>query len=627
MSRQPVVPAALGRGAATVVWHRETRRRFRRRAVFVGLMLAVVAGMFGWRLVSLQLLEPERFVAHGEAQRIKTLRLRAGRGAIVDRNGVDLALSVPGQSMIANPRRVEDPVRAARALAQVLGADPAVLERLLSSDKSFVYLGRQVDLEVAEATLALKISGVYAQEEWERIRPGGDSALSVLGRTDIDAIGISGMELVYDGPLSGTDGERVVEMGMRGASIPGGEYSVEPAADGRTLVLTLDRALQFEAERLLLEGVDAVGAKGGVLVAMRPATGEILATATVRRSSDGVVRISSEYRAATWTYEPGSIIKPLTVSAILDRAVAAPDTVREVPPRLKVHDATFSDSPFHETVDLTLADIIRRSSNVGTILWAQDLGAEALYEQLREFGLGSVTDLDFPGEARGILHPPGAWSGTSLPTIAIGQGVSATPLQMLTAYSALANGGVRPAPTLVLGTRDDDGVFKPRRPGPSLSVLPAAVAAEVVAMMEQVVASGTGTRAQVPGYRVAGKTGTAWKALSTGGYGSKGNRSYVASFAGFLPAEAPRLAVIVVVDEPSGEIYSGGRVAAPVFAEFARFAVRQLRIPSADERVESDREGRVMALTPARHAILREAAEASRLEQSGELVAASATGG
>jgi len=590
-------------------------------------MLAVVAGMFGWRLVSLQLLEPERFVAHGEAQRIKTLRLRAGRGAIVDRNGVDLALSVPGQSMIANPRRVEDPVRAARALAQVLGADPAVLERLLSSDKSFVYLGRQVDLEVAEATLALKISGVYAQEEWERIRPGGDSALSVLGRTDIDAIGISGMELVYDGPLSGTDGERVVEMGMRGASIPGGEYSVEPAADGRTLVLTLDRALQFEAERLLLESVDAVGAKGGVLVAMHPATGEILATATVRRSSDGVVRISSEYRAATWTYEPGSIIKPLTVSAILDRAVAAPDTVREVPPRLEVHDATFSDSPFHETVDLTLADIIRRSSNVGTILWAQDLGAEALYEQLREFGLGSVTDLDFPGEARGILHPPGAWSGTSLPTIAIGQGVSATPLQMLTAYSALANGGVRPAPTLVLGTRDDDGVFKPRRPGPSLSVLPAAVAAEVVAMMEQVVASGTGTRGQVPGYRVAGKTGTAWKALSTGGYGSKGNRSYVASFAGFLPAEAPRLAVIVVVDEPSGEIYSGGRVAAPVFAEFAKFAVRQLRIPSADERVESDREGRVMALTPARHAILREAAEASRLEQSGELVAASATGG
>ena len=307
--------------------------------------------------------------------------------------------------------------------------------------------------------------------------------------------------------------------------------------------------------------------------------------------------------------------------------MAAPDTVRQVPPRLDVHDATFSDSPFHETMDLTLAEILRRSSNVGTILWAQDLGAEALHEQLREFGLGSVTDLDYPGEASGILRPAGTWSGTSLPTIAIGQGVYTTPLQMLTAYAALANGGVRPAPTLVLGTRDDGGVFEPRRRGPALRVLPVAVAQEVVGMMEQVVASGTGTRAQVPGYRVAGKTGTAWKAMPTGGYGSRGNRSYVASFAGFLPAEAPRLAVIVVIDEPSGDVYSGGRVAAPVFAEFARFAVRQLRIPSTDERVESDRERRVMALTPARQAILREAAEVSRLEQSGEMVAASAISG
>ena len=627
MSRQPIAPATLGRGASTVVPVRQTRTRFRRRAIFVGLMLATVAGLFGWRLAYLQFLEPDRYVARGEAQLIKTIELRAGRGAIVDRNGVDLVLSVPGQTMIANPQLVEDPVRAAQALARVLGTDLELLERRLSSDKSFVYLGRQVDLEVAEAAVALNIPGVSVKDEWERIRPGGDSGLSILGRTDIDSIGISGMELVYDGLLSGTVGEWVGEMGLGNASIPGGEHSVQPAADGRTLVLTLDRALQFEAEQLLLEAVEAAGANGGVLVAMHPDTGGILATATVRRSSDGVVRISSEHRAATWAYEPGSIIKPLTVSAILDRAVAAPDTVRQVPPRLDVHDATFSDSPFHETMDLTLAEILRRSSNVGTILWAQDLGAEALHEQLREFGLGSVTDLDFPGEASGILRPAGTWSGTSLPTIAIGQGVSTTPLQMLTAYAALANGGVRPAPTLVLGTRDDAGVFEPRRGGPALRVLPVAVAQEVVGMMEQVVASGTGTRAQVPGYRVAGKTGTAWKAMPTGGYGSRGNRSYVASFAGFLPAEAPRLAVIVVIDEPSGDVYSGGRVAAPVFAEFARFAVRQLRIPSADERVELDREGRVMALTPARQAILREAAEVSRLEQSGEMVAASAISG
>jgi len=350
---------------------------------------------------------------------------------------------------------------------------------------------------------------------------------------------------------------------------------------------------------------------------MDPATGQILASTTVRRDEDGRVGISSEHRAVTWAYEPGSIIKPLTFSAILNGAVAAPATVREVPGRLEVHDATFKDTPAHDPEELTVADIVRRSSNVGTILWAQDLGPEALHEEFREFGLGSVTDLDFPGEARGILEPVGRWSGTSLPTIAIGQGVAVTPLQMLTAYAALANGGIRPAPTLVLGTRDDGGVFSPRRVRPSMTVVPAAVASEVVAMMEQVVESGTGTRAQVTGYRVAGKTGTAWKPHSSGGYGSKGDRTYVASFAGFLPAEAPRLAVLVVVDEPAGHSYSGGRAAAPVFAEFARFAVRQLRIPSVDERVGLDHAGRVMAMTPARNRILVEAAEAARLEAAG----------
>ena len=617
MTRQPDGLAARGRGAGIDVPRYDTYRRFRRRAVLAGVLLAGIAGLFGWRLATLQLLDPDRFVAHGEMQRIKTVALQAARGAIVDRNGVDLVLSVPRTSVWANPLQVEDPVRAARTLSGILDADVSLLEERLSRDSQFVWLGRQVSDEAAAATLRLGVVGVYFDEERARVRPGGDSALAVLGRTDIDAKGISGMELVYDSLLSGTDGEKIVERGLRGVSIPGGEYSVEPATHGRTLVLTLDRALQFEAERLLIEGVERADAEGGVLVAMDPATGQILASATVRRDEDGLVGISSEHRAVTWTYEPGSIIKPLTFSAILSGAVAAPETVREVPGRLEIYDATFKDPPAHDPEELTVAEIVRRSSNVGTILWAQDLGPEALHEEFRKFGLGSVTDLDFPGEARGILEPVGRWSGTSLPTIAIGQGVAVTPLQMLTAYATLANGGIRPAPTLVLGTRDDGGVCSPRRVRPSMTVVPAAVASELVAMMERVVESGTGTRAQVTGYRVAGKTGTAWKPHSSGGYGSKGDRTYVASFAGFLPAEAPRLAVLVIVDEPAGHSYSGGRAAAPVFAEFARFAVRQLRIPSVDERVGLDHAGRVMAMTPARNRILVEAAEAARLEAAG----------
>ena len=287
--------------------------------------------------------------------------------------------------------------------------------------------------------------------------------------------------------------------------------------------------------------------------------------------------------------------------------MASPDTVREVPGRIEVHDATFRDTPLHDPVDLTVSDILRRSSNVGTIMLASDLGSDALHSKFHDFGLGRVSALEFPGESGGSLLALPRWSGTSLPTISIGQGVSTTPMQMVTAYAALANRGVRPAPTLVRGTRDDGGMFEPQRAGRTTTVVPATVAAEVVAMMEGVVESGTGTRAVVPGYRVAGKTGTAWKPRPGGGYGSDGDRDYVASFAGFLPADQPQLVVLVVVDEPSSARYSGGRAAAPIFSEFAQFAVRRLRIPSEAERAGPEQAGRVRAITPAHQRLLDEA--------------------
>ena len=496
------------------------------------------------------------------------------------------------------------------ALAGVLGTDIDVLEARLSSQRSFVYLDRQVEDEVADNVMALDLSGVYAQPEQARLRPGDGSALALLGRTDIDNNGISGLELIYDGLLSGTNGEMIVEAGLGGSTIPGGEYRVEPAEQGLTLVLTIDRALQFEAERLLADGVEAAGGKGGVLVAMRPESGEILASATVTRGDDGVVRPSTEHKVATWTFEPGSIMKPLTMSAILETGTAAPDTVREVPDSVFVHDSDFKDSFPHGTEQWSVADILRQSSNVGTILWAQELGEEALYRQLLDYGLGSVSSLGFPGEARGILTPVGKWSGTSLPTIAIGQGVSTTPIQMLTAFATMANDGRRPAPTLVRGSLDDGGVFTPTQTGDQIEVVSPGIARSVVSMMEAVVSDGTGTQGQVPGYRVAGKTGTAWKPLAKGGYGEDRDEvRYVASFAGFLPAEAPELVILVVVDEPARQTYSGGRAAAPIFSDYAQFAVRQLRIPSEFERTGLNQVGRVMATTPARAFDLQAAEE------------------
>lgn len=606
MSRRPDPVRDGSRGIGRDVPLRTNHVRLRRRLVVVGVLLAVGAGLLGWRLLLVQVLEPDRFLARGESQTMRTVQLKASRGAIIDRNGVDLALSLPLPSIIANPRNVDDPDLTARRLAEVLDTDTAVMASRLSRDSSFAYLQREVSPEIAERVKDLGLAGVLVSEERARVRPGESSGLAVLGRTDVDGNGISGLELVYDGLLSGIDGEMVAESALDGSTIPRGKYFVEPATDGLSLILTLDRSLQFEAERLLRLGLETAGGHGGILVAMDPRTGEVLASATAVRGQDGRVTISGENRAVTWTYEPGSIVKPLTFSAVLDAAVASPMTVREVPGRITIHDGTFSDTPRHGPENLSVADVVRRSSNVGTILWAADLGREALHAKFMEFGLGRVSALDFPGESAGALKPLHEWSGTSLPTIAIGQGIATTPMQMLTAYATLANGGIRPAPSLVLGTRDYEGVFAPSRPGRTNTVVSSAVAAEVTTMMESVVLDGTGTRAAVPGYRVAGKTGTAWKARPEGGYGAEGDRDYVASFAGFLPAEDPRLAVIVVIDEPSLSYYSGGRAAAPIFADFADFAVRRLRIPSESERVGLETGERVQAMTAGHHRLLVE---------------------
>jgi len=629
MTRRPDPAATRGRGSRRIVPNRTAARSLRWRCLTTGLAFVLIAGALIWRLVSLQILEPERYLAHGEAQRIRSIDLPAARGAILDRNGVDLALSVSLQTVVADPRLIEDPIRAARALAQIVDTDVEILEQRLASDRSFVYVDRQVSDDVAEAAKDLDLNGVFTIKERARVRPGENLAIALLGRTDIDDNGVSGLEFVFDELLSGTPGELIVETGLRGSTIPGGEYQIEPATLGNDVVLSIDRSLQFEAERLLLDGVERAGGEAGILIAMDPGTGEILASAAVVRQ-DGEVRLSTEHRAATWSYEPGSIMKPLTFSAVLDHGLGEPTTVREVPGWVRVHDSDFTDSFPHDEEQWAIADILHRSSNVGTILWAIDLGEERLYQRLLDFGLGQTTDLQFPGEASGILLPVGKWSGTSLPTIAIGQGVAVTPLQMVTAFSTIANGGLRPAPSLVLGTRDTAGVFQSIERLPAERVIGAETARELLLMLERVVESGTGTNAQVPGYRVAGKTGTAWKPRPEGGYGEgKGNIDYVASFIGMLPAQDPELVVLVVVDEPAMSTYSGGRAAAPIFAEFAQFAVRQRRIPSEVERIGLDETGRVMARTPAQVAALEAAAALAREDEAGgsDEVASALAGG
>ena len=561
--------------------------------------MVLISGGLVWRLVYFQILDSERYIAHGVSQRMKTEKVFAQRGSILDRYGVDLAVSVPRRSLVADSRLVEDPVLTAKALIQIIGGDLEELEEKLSSGKQFVYVARQVEDRFVDAVLSLKLSGIYTLKEQSRVRPDGDSVLAIIGRTDIDGNGISGLEKSHDEYLSGANGLKIVERGPRGSTIPGGEYSLEAAENGETVVSTLDRSLQFEAEKILISGVDKAEAKGGLLVAMRPSNGEILASVAVERNADGVTQQVSEHRSATWTFEPGSIIKPLTFSAVLDAGVASMNSVRKVADEIHVHDSDFSDWFDHDESDWSVSEILYRSSNVGTILWAQEIGPSLLHNKLQKFGIGRRSELDFPGEANGILLPVEKWSGTSLPTIAIGQGVSVTPVQMLTAYATLANRGVKPAPTLVRGMGDNvDMLENPVNAQPE-RVINSQTAESLVEIIETVVSSGTGRNAQVPGYRVAGKTGTAWKP-QLGGYGEeREDRRYVVSFAGFFPVEEPEIVALVVVDEPSASADSGGKAAAPIFADFAKFAARQLRIPSENEKIDPSSSERVLAVTPA----------------------------
>ncbi len=535
------------------------------------------------RVAELQTVSPERYVAFGEQQRVRSIDLPAARGSILDRNGEDLALSVNQSTVYANPQEIEDPVAAAAHLAPVLGMDQAELVEKLSADTEFTYLVRQQPDELAEQVRDLDLAGIHLMDEPARFEPSGDLARSVIGAVGVDNTGLSGIEQQYEQALTGTPGELTVERAPDGDTISSGEQHLTPAQQGDSLVLTLDRGLQFEAERALAQQVDATGALGGIAIVSRVGTGEVLAMANVEATqnedgSRGPAVPSSNNRALTAMYEPGSVIKVVTMAAALEEGVVEPATRFLVPDGIQVADHRFTDHDPHAPVDLSVNDILAQSSNVGTIMVAQRLGAERLDDYLGRFGFGRPTALDFPHEAAGITLPLDEWSGTSIGSIPIGQGISVTAMQMLSAFNVVANDGVYVPPRLVLARVGDDGTRHPVAAPEPHRVVSTSTARQLTTMMMSVVDTGTGTSAAIPGYSVAGKTGTARKPQDTGGYeDAAGNYHYVATFAGFVPAEDPELTMIVVLDEPTSSIY-GGEVSAPVFSQLGQFALARYGI-------------------------------------------------
>lgn len=556
-------------------------------ALLIGAALAFGAVLF--RVTMLQTAEAGSYTLAGTHQRTQDAVLRAGRGVIFDRNGDELALSVPATTIFVNPKLVGDPNGTAAALATMLHLSAEKQQQLAvaisNKDKSFVYVARQIDDKTASSVTALKLAGVDSYRESNRVIPGGDLARGVIGRTDTDGKGTAGLEQQYDSILTGIDGELVRQHDRAGRSIPGSGTVTVSAVPGKDIVLTIDRSIQFSLEQALLSRASELGARGGTAIVEETSTGNILAMASVRRDELGVYRVTVANVGAVDSYEPGSVAKVVTIAAGLNEGVVTPESVLSVPGKI-VYDSgtpwvfTITDAEPHPRVDMSVRDILVHSSNIGTIGVSQKIGIANQYAYMKAFGFGDRSALDFPGESRGILKPWQKWRGTEQVTPAYGYGVAATAIQLVGAINTIANNGVYVSPRLVQGTIGNDGKVQPVAPATTRRVVTPQTAASMNSLMRQVVCDGTATRAQVEGITIAGKTGTGIKAVA-GQYGTDAStKAYYSSFVGFFPAEAPRVTTLISIDEPpAGNLDRfGGTAAAPVFQAVVPTIMHQMGI-------------------------------------------------
>ena len=539
-------------------------------ACFV-LLLAAAAGRAAW----LGVVRGDDLAKAAATQQVAEVEVPARRGAIVDRAGVQLAVSQPAADVAATPYLVGDPAAAAHRLAGLLEATDAELLGKLSQKRSgFVYLERQVPAERARQVERLGIDGIQIIPGARRHYPRGWLASQVLGTLGTDGEGLSGLEYAHDRALRGRDGRRHLVKDALGDAISVRED--KRSAPGSDLELTLDAGLQNRVEDVLAGVGRRFRPKGATAVVMDPRDGDVLALANWPRVDANDVGGAPPYarqdRSVGFTYEPGSTFKAFTVAGALVEGVVEPDTPFSLAPTIKVADREVGEAHPRGAVTLTTSQILAQSSNVGTITVGLRLGERRFDAWLRRFGFGRRTGVDLPGEERGLVLPLDRYSGSSMANLPIGQGQAVTPLQLASAYTAIANGGVLRPPHIV---RSVDGRPVARRRG--RRVLRTGTATQVRSMLEGVLRpGGTASEASIPGYRLAGKTGTANKVDAATGEYSKSR--YIASFVGFAPARDPRLLVTIVVDEPGGGSIFGAEVAAPAFQRIMQFALPYLRI-------------------------------------------------
>ncbi|WP_242454369.1 peptidoglycan D,D-transpeptidase FtsI family protein [Bailinhaonella thermotolerans] len=547
------------------------------------LAMAFVLSLFAGRLVQLQGLDSKVYADRAERQRNTEAVVPARRGTISDAGGNVLAMTADARTIFVDPTMVSADKRQAVAalLSRALNIPPGpILEKLGRTESQYQVVARNVEPGVASALISRKIRGVGSEPTYRRVYPDGKLAADLIGYVGQDGTGLGGIEAAWNSTLRGQDGRQSVEQGQKGHRIPMTRSSQQAAVPGTEVRLTVDRDIQWEAQRAISEQVAKTQARSGTVIVMDVRTGHVLALANAPGLDlehwEKAPAESLSNRALAEVFEPGSTNKVITAAAAMETAGVRPETTFVVPDRYKCADRVLRDSHPHPVQHLTFAGVLATSSNVGTLQAAERVGKQGLYDFMRKFGFGRKTGLGFPGEAAGLLPKPETWSGSQVCTVAFGQGVSVTAMQMASVYQTIANRGVRVEPQLVAGTVDGRKRFTPAPAAERHRVISERTAREIARMLEGVTDSseGTGAAARIPGYRIAGKTGTAQRYDSDRG----GYHGYTASFAGFTPADDPRLVTLVVLQDPKKGYY-GGDVAAPVFRDVTSFALKTRKIP------------------------------------------------
>ncbi|MGV9253796.1 peptidoglycan D,D-transpeptidase FtsI family protein [Streptomyces sp. NPDC003697] len=603
-ARRPAPPKAIRLGSP------------RPRLRLVTLALTLVLLVFVGRLLQVQAVDAGAYAAKADQNRYVVHTIAAERGGITDRNGVALAISVDADDITADPTMFtaeelkigDGPEQAAALLAPILGQDQAGIARKLRTQNTrYVLLARRQTPEVWKQIKDLKtalakksqtdrttvnvLAGVFSDPSSKRVYPNGDLAAGILGWVNAEGRGGGGVEQQMEAELAGKEGSiRYAQSG--GHEVPTVGSTETPAVPGSDVELTVDRDIQWAAQNAITEQVEKSGADRGYVIVQDTRTGEILAMADSPGFDPNDLAHADPAAlgnaALQDAYEPGSTAKVMSMAAVLQENAAEPLTHVVVPNRLHRGDRLFQDDVDHDTWNLTLNGVLAKSSNIGTILATGQLGRtqrqanKVLYSYLRKFGIGEPTGLGFPGETRGILAPPDKWSTSQQYTIPFGQGFSINAMQAASVYSTIANGGVRVEPTLVRGTKGADGHFTPAPKPDRTRVVSARTAKELARMLESVVddEQGTGTRARIPGYRVAGKTGTANRVdPATGKY-----RGYTSSFAGFAPADNPRVTVYCAIQNATRGSYFGGQICGPIYKQVMEFALKTLQVPPTGAR-------------------------------------------